>query len=71
MIYHPNAITLWNNSMYSLLQCIADEFTTKEISEQLFISTKTVESHRSNLMSKLGAKNSVGIVKIVIQKQLL
>ena len=57
--------------MYSLLQCIADELTTKEISEQLFISTKTVESHRSNLMSKLGAKNSVGIVKIAIQKQLL
>lgn len=54
-----------------VLQCIADELTTKEISEKLFISAKTVESHRANLMSKLGAKNSVGIVKIAIQKQLL
>lgn len=54
-----------------VLQCIADELTTKEISEKLFISTKTVESHRANLMSKLGAKNSVGIVRIAIEKQLL
>jgi len=54
-----------------VLQGIADELTTKEISERLFISPKTVESHRMSLMSKLGAKNSVGIVKIAIQKQLL
>lgn len=54
-----------------VLQCISEELTSKEISEKLFISPKTVESHRTNLMSKLGAKNSVGIVKIALEKQLL
>ena len=54
-----------------VLKAIANELTTKEISEQLFISPKTVESHRMSLMSKLGAKNSVGIVRIAIEKQLL
>jgi len=54
-----------------VLQAISEELTTKEISEKLFISPKTVETHRMNLMSKLGAKNSVGIIKVAIEKQLL
>ena len=58
-------------SKKEVLKAIANELTTKEISEQLFISPKTVESHRMSLMSKLGAKNSVGIVRIAIEKQLL
>jgi len=54
-----------------VLQAISEELTTQEISEKLFISPKTVETHRMNLMSKLGAKNSVGIIKIAIENQLL
>ncbi|KAA5824514.1 response regulator transcription factor [Algibacter amylolyticus] len=54
-----------------VLKAIFEELTTQEISEKLFISPKTVEAHRMNIMSKLGAKNSVGIIKIAIQKQLL
>ncbi|MCF6280562.1 MAG: response regulator transcription factor [Flavobacteriaceae bacterium] len=54
-----------------VLQAIYEELTTQQISEKLFISPKTVEVHRMNLMSKLGAKNSVGIIKVAIQKQLL
>ena len=54
-----------------ILQAIADELTTLEISEKLFISPKTVETHRMNIMSKLGAKNSVGIIKIAIENNLL
>ena len=54
-----------------VLQAISEELTTQEISEKLFISPKTVETHRMNLMSKLGAKNSVGIIKIAIEKELL
>lgn len=54
-----------------VLQGIYEELTTQQISEKLFIKPKTVEAHRMNLMSKLGAKNSVGIIKIAIQKQLL
>ena len=54
-----------------VLQAIYEELTSHESSEKLFISPKTVEAHRMNIMSKLGAKNSVGIIKIAIEKQLL
>jgi len=54
-----------------VLIAISEELTTQQISEKLFISPKTVETHRMNIMSKLGAKNSVGIVKIAIEKELL
>tara|TARA_R110000751_G_scaffold264692_3_gene363754 strand:- start:1234 stop:1869 length:636 start_codon:yes stop_codon:yes gene_type:complete len=56
---------------HDVLVGISEELTTQQISEKLFISPKTVETHRMNIMSKLGAKNSVGIIKIAIEKQLL
>jgi len=56
---------------HDVLVGISEELTTLQISEKLFISPKTVETHRMNIMSKLGAKNSVGIVKIAMEKQLL
>ena len=56
---------------HDVLVAISEELTTKQISEKLFVSPKTVETHRMNIMSKLGAKNSVGIIKIAIEKELL
>lgn len=56
---------------HDVLTAISEELTTQQISEKLFISPKTVETHRMNIMSKLGAKNSVGIIKIAIEKELL
>jgi len=54
-----------------VLHAISEEFTTQQISENLFISPKTVETHRMNLMSKLGAKNTAGIIKIAFRLGLL
>jgi len=54
-----------------VLEAISEELTTLQISEKLFISPKTVETHRMNIMSKLGAKNSVGIIKTAIENGLL
>ncbi len=56
---------------HEVLVAISEELTTQQISEKLFISPKTVETHRMNIMSKLGAKNSVGIIKIALEKELL
>jgi DNA-binding NarL/FixJ family response regulator len=56
---------------HDVLVAISEELTTQQISEKLFISPKTVETHRMNIMSKLGAKNSVGIIKIAIERELL
>lgn len=56
---------------HDVLIAISEELTTQQISEKLFISPKTVETHRMNIMSKLGAKNSVGIIKIALERELL
>ena len=54
-----------------ILQLILDEKTTQEIADELFISFFTVETHRRNLMKKLGVKNSVGLVKMAIEYRIL
>lgn len=54
-----------------ILLLIAEELTTKSIAEKLFISVKTVETHRQNLMQKLGAQNSAGLIKKAIYFGLL
>ena len=46
-----------------VLECIANEYTNKEIANRLFISQRTVETHRRNLIQKLQVKNTVGLVK--------
>lgn len=54
-----------------ILILIVEEFTTEEIASKLFISKKTVETHRSNLIQKLGVKNVAGLVRVAIEKDLL
>jgi DNA-binding NarL/FixJ family response regulator len=54
-----------------ILNLIIQEFTTEEIAVKLFVSTKTVESHRSNLIQKLGVKNSAGLVRVAFEKGLI
>ncbi len=54
-----------------VLQLIVDELTTQEIADRLFLSPKTVESHRLNLLQKLGVRNTAGIVKMALTQGLL
>ena len=54
-----------------VLKLIADEYSNPEIAEKLFISIRTVDTHRRNLLDKLGAKNTAGLVKYAIQKGIL
>lgn len=54
-----------------ILRLILEEFTTAQIAERLNISFNTVETHRRNIMHKLGAKNMAGLVKITIENHLL
>lgn len=49
-----------------ILNLVARGKTSSEISEELFISVRTVESHRYNLMQKLGIKNAAGLVRYAV-----
>ena len=46
-----------------VLKYITEEMTNKEIAQQLYISPRTVETHKRNLMQKLKVKNVVGLAK--------
>ena len=48
---------------FEVLRHIAGEMTNKEIAAKLFISPRTVETHRRNLINKLKVKNTAGLVK--------
>ncbi len=54
-----------------VLKLITKEFTALEIAEELFISQNTVNTHRKNLLSKLNAKNTAGLVMYAVQNGLL
>ncbi len=60
-----------SNRETQVLKLIADELTTKEIAQLLFISTHTADSHRKNLMQKLGARNTAGLVRRGFENRLL
>lgn len=67
----PSEVTDLTRREKEVLRLIVDEYTTQEISEKLFISLNTVESHRKNLLSKLNARNIAGLVRIALEKGLL
>jgi DNA-binding NarL/FixJ family response regulator len=50
-----------------ILTLIAREFTNAQIAEQLFISQRTVDNHRLNILFKLGVKNTAGLIKKAMQ----
>lgn len=50
-----------------ILTLVVQGLTTKEIATALFISEKTVETHRSNLFAKFDVKNVVSLVKMAME----
>ena len=54
-----------------ILQLIAEEHTSGEIGRLLFISEKTVEKHRANLMEKLHVRNLAGLVRLAVKYGLI
>ena len=54
-----------------ILKLVGKELSTNEIADKLFISVPTVETHRRNLMIKIGAKSVVGLVLFAVKYELL
>jgi DNA-binding NarL/FixJ family response regulator len=46
-----------------VMRLLAEGFAVREIAEKLYISPKTVENHRSNIMRKLGLHSAIELVK--------
>ncbi|TAL66879.1 MAG: response regulator transcription factor [Bacteroidetes bacterium] len=51
-----------------ILNFVASGYTSPEIADKLFISVRTVQSHRANLMEKLGVKNTAELVRYVYSR---
>lgn len=62
-----NAVVELTDREKDVLKLIAEEFTTHEIADKLCISHHTVESHRKNLIAKLGVRNIAGLVKYAVE----
>jgi len=54
-----------------ILKLITKEFSSRQIAEILFISERTVETHRKNILKKTGATNLVGLIKYAYANKLM
>ncbi|MBL0911573.1 MAG: response regulator transcription factor [Bacteroidia bacterium] len=50
-----------------VLQLVCQQYTAEEIAEKLFISVKTVNGHRNNLLQKTGSRNVTGLVMYALR----
>jgi len=65
-----NKIGCLSKREFEILKLVVEEYSSKEISELLFISSRTVETHRKNILSKLGVKNSLGLIRLFVESNL-
>ncbi len=59
------------NREKEILHLVAEGFTNQEIAERLYISPRTAELHRSNVLNKLSLKNQVDLVRFAIKRGIL
>jgi|SRR5688572_17977514 len=64
----PNELT---KREYEILGLVASGRTNKELAEMLFISVKTVETHKTNILEKLGLRNTADLVKYAIKNNII
>ncbi len=54
-----------------ILKLICEGYSNVEIAEKLFISNRTVDNHRANLLSKTGSRNTASLVAFAVSKKLV
>lgn len=54
-----------------VLQLICEQYTNQEIGDKLFISPRTVDGHRTNILQKLNCRNTAGLVACAILQKLI
>ena len=66
-----NVISELTQREKQILEMICREFTTAEIAAKLFISERTVDGHRNNLLAKTGCRNTAGLVLFAVKNNLI
>jgi DNA-binding NarL/FixJ family response regulator len=70
-LYQVNGIPLsLSKREVEILQLICMEYSSPEIAARLFISMRTVEGHRTNLLQKTGCRNIAGLVLFAVRNRL-
>ena len=54
-----------------VLKLIIMEYSSKQISSELFLSFETIRSHRKKIISKLNVKSTAGIVRVALENDLV
>lgn len=67
----PEIIASLSKREYQILKMIAQEYSTKEIASNLFISPRTVEAHRNALYEKTDSKNVIGLVNFAAKNNVV
>lgn len=65
-----NAVELTEREI-EIIRLITSEFSSKEIAEKLCISPRTVDTHRQNIMEKIGVRSVVGIIKYAFEQHIV
>lgn len=71
LLIQDNIPSLLSQRELEVLDLICKQLTAQEIGEKLFISTRTVDGHRNNLLEKTGMKNTAGLVVFSIKNNLI
>lgn len=66
-----NAAPVLTSREKEVLQLVADGFTNPQISEKLFISLHTVDSHRKNILTKFGVNNTANLIKLAAKHNMV
>ncbi|MFA8449283.1 MAG: response regulator [Bacteroidales bacterium] len=69
--YHNDKIQYLTKREIEILKHIAEGLTYKEIAARLFISFRTVETHKNNILQKLELNNNIEMVKFAIKNKLI
>lgn len=67
---HSDNLSRLTKREIEILKLISEEYTNHEIADKLFISSRTVDTHRRNLIQKLQAKNTAGLVRYAIRNKI-
>lgn len=71
LVHESNPNGLLTERELEIIRLIVKELSTNQIADKLFISPATVETHRHNILKKLGVKNSIGIVMYAVNNKLV